>query len=60
MAIKYLDQINVSNKKVMIRADFNVPYDKNMNITDDTRITQHYLLLNIALHKMILLYLFHI
>ena len=39
MAIKYLDEINVSNKKVMIRADFNVPYDKNMNITDDTRIT---------------------
>ncbi|HQL43946.1 MAG TPA: phosphoglycerate kinase, partial [Spirochaetota bacterium] len=39
MAIKYLDQINVSNKKVLIRADFNVPYDKNMNITDDTRIT---------------------
>ncbi len=39
MAIKYLDQIDVSNKKVFIRADFNVPYDKNMNITDDTRIT---------------------
>lgn len=39
MAIKYLDQFDVRNKKVLIRADFNVPYDKKMNITDDTRIT---------------------
>ncbi|HOX54561.1 MAG: phosphoglycerate kinase [Candidatus Omnitrophica bacterium] len=30
---------NFNNKKVLIRVDFNVPLDKNLNITDDTRIT---------------------
>jgi phosphoglycerate kinase len=39
MAIKYLDQIDLKGKRVFIRVDFNVPYDKNLNITDDTRIT---------------------
>ncbi len=39
MAIKYLDQIDIKGKRVFIRVDFNVPYDKNLNITDDTRIT---------------------
>ncbi|MFH0974410.1 MAG: phosphoglycerate kinase [Spirochaetota bacterium] len=39
MAIKYIDQINLKNKSVVIRVDYNVPYDKEMKITDDTRIT---------------------
>lgn len=30
--------INFKNKKALIRVDFNVPLDKNFNITDDTRI----------------------
>lgn len=38
MAITYLDQLDLSNKKVLIRVDYNVPYDKEMNITDDNRI----------------------
>ncbi|TBR20490.1 MAG: phosphoglycerate kinase [Chitinophagaceae bacterium] len=29
---------NFKNKKVLIRVDFNVPLDADMNITDDTRI----------------------
>jgi phosphoglycerate kinase len=40
MAIKYLNQIHLDGKKVLIRVDYNVPYDKSMNITDDTRITE--------------------
>ncbi len=40
MAIKYLNQIGVNGKKVIIRTDFNVPYDENMNITDSTRIEE--------------------
>lgn len=33
-----LKDLNVKNKKVLMRVDFNVPMDKNGNITDDTRI----------------------
>jgi phosphoglycerate kinase len=39
MAIKYIDQLDLKGKSVVIRVDYNVPYDKEMNITDDTRIT---------------------
>ena len=38
MTIKYIDQLDLENKRVMIRVDYNVPYDKEMAITDDTRI----------------------
>ncbi|MBU4346863.1 MAG: phosphoglycerate kinase, partial [Candidatus Omnitrophica bacterium] len=30
--------IDLKNKIVLVRADFNVPQDENLNITDDTRI----------------------
>ena len=33
-----VDSINFKNKRALIRVDFNVPFDKNFNITDDTRI----------------------
>ncbi len=33
-----IDQINFENKRVVIRVDFNVPFDDNFNITDDTRM----------------------
>jgi len=33
-----LKDIDLKNKKVLVRADFNVPQDENLNITDDTRI----------------------
>ena len=38
MAVKYIDQIDLKDKRVICRVDYNVPYDDNMNITDDTRI----------------------
>lgn len=38
MAIKYIEELKLKGKKVIIRVDYNVPYDKDMNITDDTRI----------------------
>jgi phosphoglycerate kinase len=36
--MKYLDQIDVSGKKVLVRVDFNVPMDKSGNVTDNTRV----------------------
>src|SRR3954462_9859037 len=36
--MKTVDNINFQNKRALIRVDFNVPFDKQFNITDDTRI----------------------
>src|SRR5690606_12229732 len=36
--MKTIDNFNFSDKKVLIRVDFNVPFDENFNITDDNRI----------------------
>jgi phosphoglycerate kinase len=36
--IKYIDQIDITAKKVLIRTDFNVPMNEKGDITDDTRI----------------------
>jgi len=33
-----LKDIDLKNKTVLVRADFNVPLDPDFNITDDTRI----------------------
>ena len=36
--MRTLDTANFSNKKVLIRVDFNVPLDENKRVTDHTRI----------------------
>ena len=38
MAKLTLKDLDLKNKIVLVRADFNVPQDANLNITDDTRI----------------------
>jgi len=38
MAKLALKDIDLRDKAVLVRADFNVPQDENLNITDDTRI----------------------
>jgi len=37
--MKTIDQINFTAKKALVRVDFNVPLDKDYNITDDNRMT---------------------
>ncbi len=38
MAVKFIDDIDVSGKTVFVRADFNVPLDDSGSITNDNRI----------------------
>ena len=35
---KTVRDIDLKNKKVLVRCDFNVPLDENFNITDNRRI----------------------
>ena len=34
-----IDKVNLKNKRVLVRVDFNVPLDEQLNITDDIRIS---------------------
>ncbi len=36
--MKTLDQLDLKNKKALVRVDFNVPVNENFEVTDDTRI----------------------
>jgi phosphoglycerate kinase len=36
--MKTIDQLNFTNKRTLIRVDFNVPLDKTFSVTDDNRI----------------------
>ena len=37
--MKTISNFNCKDKKVLVRVDFNVPQDENLNVTDNTRIT---------------------
>ena len=36
--MKTIDELNLDGKKALVRVDFNVPLNDQMEITDDTRI----------------------
>ncbi len=38
MKVRSIDQLELSGKRVLIRVDFNVPMDKQGNVTDNTRL----------------------
>lgn len=47
--MKTLKDISITGKRLLIRVDFNVPLDKNQEITDDTRIREVLPTLNYAI-----------
>lgn len=48
---KSINDLDLKGKKVLIRADFNVPLDASSNITDDTRIQESLATIRLALEK---------
>jgi phosphoglycerate kinase len=38
--MSHINTFNFVNKKALVRVDFNVSFDSDMNITDDTRIRE--------------------
>lgn len=49
--MKYIDQIEVKGKRVFLRVDFNVPMDKEGNVTSDKRVRANIPTINYALEK---------
>jgi len=49
--VKYIDELDLKNKKVFVRVDYNCPMDSAGNITNDFRIQESLPTLNYVLEK---------
>ena len=47
--MKRIEDVDLKNKKVIIRVDYNVPLDDNLNIVDDNRIRESLKTINYCL-----------
>ena len=48
---KSIEDIDLQDKTIIMRVDFNVPLDKEGNITDDTRIERPFQVYSIFLSR---------
>ena len=48
---KTVEDIDLKNKKVLVRVDYNVPLDSNFNVTDNSRIRLSLPTINYLLEK---------
>src|SRR5208282_4710114 len=46
-----IDELRIRGKRVFIRVDFNVPFDDNLRITDDSRIRSTLPTINYAIDE---------
>ena len=49
--MKWIEELDLNNKKVIIRVDYNVPLDCNLNIVDDNRIKESLKTIKYCLEK---------
>ncbi len=49
--ITYIDEVDISNKKILLRVDFNVSLNPDFSIADDARIRQSLSTINFLLEK---------
>ena len=49
--MKRIEELDLNNKKVIIRVDYNVPLDCNLNIVDDNRIKESLKTIKYCLEK---------
>ncbi|MCK9275789.1 MAG: phosphoglycerate kinase [Syntrophales bacterium] len=49
--MKFIDEINIKNKRLLCRFDYNVPMDENQSIVDDRRIRASLPTINYALDE---------